>query len=41
MVKVYEAQQTLDNREAGIGHRIADGGEHRRPAASDQSVGNR
>ncbi len=39
VVEVHQAQQALDDREAGVGDRRADRGEHRRPAAADQRVG--
>ena len=39
VVEVDQAQQTLDNREAGVGHGRTDRGEHRRPAAADERVG--
>ena len=39
VVEVDQAQQTLDNREAGVGDGRTDRGEHRRPAAADERVG--
>ena len=41
VIEVHQAQQAFDDRETGSGGRCTDGGEHRRPAAADQRVGNR
>ena len=39
MVQMHQAQQALDDREAVVGDRRTDGGEHRRPAAADEGIG--
>ncbi len=41
MIEVHQAQQTLNDREPDVGGRVADGGEHRRPAPAHQGIGNR
>ena len=39
VVQMHQAQQALDDREAVVGDRRTDGGEHRRPAAADEGIG--
>ena len=39
VVQMHQAQQALDDREAVVGGRRTDGGEHRRPAAADEGIG--
>ena len=39
VVQMHQAQQALDDRQAGVGDRSADRSEHSRPAAADQGVG--
>ena len=39
VVEMHQAQQALDDREAGVGGGRTDRGEHRGPAAADQGIG--